>query len=489
MRKYTRNQVKDLMATIQSGLKYITAAPAEEAISTLANCYAIAQLAEKQLLDDLDSIRAVHYRRLTQGLMLALEAAVESAPHRATLREEIRLARKQATLLAEELDAEQNILTEILFLPVFAEQWPFMDSVWQAAKRDPRCECEVVPIPYYQRAREGHIGRKIYEGNLFPEHLKIMHFEKYDISRRNPDIIYIQNADDDGNDEIAVPGIYFTEELKKHARRLVYLPAGLSSEPYSAPGLSRVDAVIAKTEPESKIYSKLGVRRVMALGAPVVDKALAFRDGENALPPQWVPLLENRTVILLRTQTEALTVYGMDYIEKLEKIIRMFESREDVAVIWRPQKLSAETLETTAPRILREYRMLLDAYQKSGIGVYDDSADFLPAFAAADAFLGDHSDEMFLLGLLGKPLMQQSVDIYTAKPQEITPENAYSYESDDILDYIFQESPAMGIPDFLDYAVSCGGKPNPKQTEAYKKLLLHADGNCGEAVHNAVMLL
>ena len=45
----------------------------------------------------------------------------------------------------------ENILEnyQIVFLPYKASMWDSLESIWLEAQKDKRCECYVIPIPYY----------------------------------------------------------------------------------------------------------------------------------------------------------------------------------------------------------------------------------------------------------------------------------------------------------------------------------------------------
>lgn len=488
MRRYTRDQVKNLMSTIRSGLKFAVSPSIEDAITALSDCHVIAQVAEKVLLADVDSVRAVHYRRLMRGLMKLIEEAIKNVPKRGLLREHIKFIREHINLIENELDAEAAIRMEIVFMPMFAKEWHAMDSIWRAAKQDSRCECVVMPAPYYQRTVEGRLGRRMCEINLFPKYLNAIHFEKYDIAKRKPDAVYIQNVDDASNELTVVKESFFTRELKRNTGKLIYVPPKLISniEDYGEMplGINNTDIIIAQSEEAKKLYPQS--QQVLALGSPLLDKVVEYREERPRLPQQWEDILGNRRIVLLNTNPDVLMLYEMSYIEKIEKIIGIFEKRRDIALIWRPEQISKRIPKELSSNVLRSYRKLISAYKESGIGVFDDTSDFRATITIADAFLGDYSDKMPFLGLAGKPMMIQNVDLYMAPPSEITTENAYSYISDDALSYVFHESPAMDISEFLDFVIRCDGRPNEGQVKAYKKLVLNSDGGCGEAIHNTV---
>lgn len=60
----------------------------------------------------------------------------------------------------------------IVFLPYKAQMWDALESVWLAAKDDDRCECDVIPIPYFEfvNVKMRHLA---YDGNEFPSYVPI----------------------------------------------------------------------------------------------------------------------------------------------------------------------------------------------------------------------------------------------------------------------------------------------------------------------------
>ena len=104
---------------------------------------------------------------------------------------------------------------KIVFLPYKASMWDCMESVWEAANADEECDTYVVPIPYYERNEHGEAEKFCYEGELFPEEVPIISYEKFSLEAERPDIAYIHNPYDGNNNVTSVHPDYYTENLKK----------------------------------------------------------------------------------------------------------------------------------------------------------------------------------------------------------------------------------------------------------------------------------
>jgi hypothetical protein len=111
---------------------------------------------------------------------------------------------------------------EIVFMPVRAEDWPALDSVWRAAKAEENTDVYVMPIPYYGRTALGGLAEKHYEGDLFPEYLDIVNYEEFDIEIVHPDEIIIQNAYDQCNYTTSIEPKFQQKNQGSYGKACVY---------------------------------------------------------------------------------------------------------------------------------------------------------------------------------------------------------------------------------------------------------------------------
>ena len=113
---------------------------------------------------------------------------------------------------------------EVVFLPYKASMWDSLESVWKAADEDPDCDAYVIPIPYFDRNSDGSFKEMHYEGDQYPAYVPITHYDDYDISVREPDMIFIHNPYDDSNYVTSVAPKFYSKNLKQYTEKLVYIP-------------------------------------------------------------------------------------------------------------------------------------------------------------------------------------------------------------------------------------------------------------------------
>lgn len=121
---------------------------------------------------------------------------------------------------------EKNIFDRktIVFLPVRACCWGAMEDMWEMAVGNSECDVYVIPIPYYEKGAKGEQGKMFYEGNEFPDNVKITDYKDFDLSERHPDVIIIQNPYDECNYTFSVAPEFYSRNLKNSTEMLVYVP-------------------------------------------------------------------------------------------------------------------------------------------------------------------------------------------------------------------------------------------------------------------------
>jgi len=301
----------------------------------------------------------------------------------------------------------------ILFLPYQASMWDSLESIYQAASRDPECEALVMPVPYFvnksQYARE-----QLCEANLFPSNLKVIDYKKYNLAKAKPYAIYIHNAYDRGNDITEIIPAYSTANLKKYTANLIYVPYCLVSEKsaehfVNLPSFNNISKIIAMSEGAKKNFARFNPEnKILPLGSPKVDAIKAMLQNPPQIPEEWKERAKGKTTVFYNTTVSYVRhiLYGSPC--KLERIFGYFSKNTDVLLIWRPHPLSKETLQSLAKEELSKYNALVKRYKEEKIGIFDTTPDFHAAFALSDLYYGDKSSLVSLYGLTGKPIMLQS---------------------------------------------------------------------------------
>lgn len=171
----------------------------------------------------------------------------------------------QAKKLLDELISDR---LEVVFLPYKVSMWDAsMEYLWNASRNDEECDTYVVPIPYYDRGSDGGFTRYHYEGDKMPSHVQVTHYENYDLQKRWPDTVFIQDPFDQMNMDISIDPRFYSHEVKKIADTLVYI-AYHSDEPLPVeaeyineakvhcvcPGILNADMIIVHSEKMKQIY-------------------------------------------------------------------------------------------------------------------------------------------------------------------------------------------------------------------------------------------
>ncbi len=371
------------------------------------------------------------------------------------------------SLLAAENSAKNDIKVklEIVFMPYKASMWDSLESVWKAADEDPDCDAYVVPIPYYDRNPDHSFGKFHYEGLDFPDYVPIVHYNKYNLRQRCPDVIYIHNPYDDCNYVTSVDPRYYSRELKKYTDKLVYIPYFVLSEPnpdnpadvesvshfVTTPGVINSDKVIVQSEAMRQVYIKVLLNcygdtpenreiienKISGDGSPKFDKVVST-DKENLdIPDEWLKIIKKpdgswKKIIFYNTSIAALLENNEKYISKLKNVLEVFYSnRESVTLLWRPHPLLEATLKSMRPELWNAYKEIVDWYIAEGWGIYDDTSDLDRAIALSDAYYGDSSSVAHLLKKVNKPVMYQSV--FCDYPEKIALKFENLYDDGDFL--------------------------------------------------------
>lgn len=82
--------------------------------------------------------------------------------------------------ISDSIQHEMVVRKEVVFLPYKASMWDSRESVWKAADKD--CDTYVIPLPYFDRTKEGAFGELHYEEDLYPKYVPVTaKFVFYDV--------------------------------------------------------------------------------------------------------------------------------------------------------------------------------------------------------------------------------------------------------------------------------------------------------------------
>ncbi|WMC93863.1 hypothetical protein [Kineothrix sp. MB12-C1] len=298
-----------------------------------------------------------------------------------------------------------------VFMPYKASMWDSLESIWLACKNDKRCECHVVPIPYFEYNAGENKWEECYDGELFDSDISVIHYERYDLKGINPDIAYIHNPYDRQNRVINVHPAFYSERIKQHVNKLVYVPyyvtqGFLSWDQLRLPVYDNIDYMIVQSE-YAKSYCKdmPFYHKVLPLGSPKIDKVVRLCNERIEIPSEWEDVLGNKKTLMLNTSVNCLLHDGEVYLEKIKYICEIVTGQDKVALIWRPHPLLRATIESMRPHLLEAYNAMIAYFIQNQIGVFDNTPDISRTVAIADGYIGEESSSVLnLFAAAGKPI-------------------------------------------------------------------------------------
>lgn len=330
----------------------------------------------------------------------------------------------QLAELQEKLEEQWVDKREIVFLPYKASMWDSLESIWMAAEADPECDAYVVPIPYYERNADGSFGSFHYEGEEFPENVPIMSYEDYRIEERRPDVIYIHNPYDQANSVTSIDPRFYSAELKKYTKILVYVPyyatsGGMSEGRALCPVYLYADYIVMQSKWYRKFFHRdIPEHKLLPLGSPKFDRVIRLCKNPPVASEEWRRVMEGKKIYFYNTSLSGMLEDTRRFLQKMKYVFQCFEGRKDCCLLWRPHPL----LESTFDSMRKEYRPYYDRLKREfmdkQLGIYDDTPDIEQSIALSDAYIGDSGTSVIsLFGIVGKPLFILNNAIDTC-PQE-----------------------------------------------------------------------
>ncbi|RJX36951.1 hypothetical protein D3P09_25960 [Paenibacillus pinisoli] len=476
MRINQKRKILDLMTTIEEGFEYARNSEADNAARMLKDCmdglsFLTSLLSDEPVISGRlqDAIHDVHF---------ILRETLEYDEFISYLNKIHGIMNEARSNVIYDIRTE----LEIAFMPYKSSMWDSLESIYNAAEKDPHCTCYVVPIPYYEKNAEGQIIRFCYEGNEFPEHLKTIPFELYDFENREPDIIYIHNPFDHYNKLTVVNPRFYSENLAKYTEMLVYVPyyvAGSTEKPGIdfLPSFNNMDKIIVQSQNLKDAYVQSGVdsNKLLNLGSPKLDAMLTVVREPLELSTQWESVLRDRTVILFNTGiADLLSV--QTWLEQIVEVINCFIEHRQLALIWRPHPLTEITIKTMRPQVAQAYEQIKEAIRKANNIIVDTSSDIYPAVSASDGIISDYSSVMMqyivtekpVLGLLSKKMLEEN----------------RSYYSDYLGCYFTNQD--VTVPDFIEIVERKEDFKKEERISRLRNSISNSDGTCGEKVHYSI---
>jgi len=380
---------------------------------------------------------------------------------------------------------------EVVFISYNAAMADSMESIYLAAIADSDCDAYFIPVPYYDRNTDRTLGMRHYESSdCYSEDIKITDYREYDITTRQPDIIFTNNPYDDINFVTCVHADYFTRVMKQYTDMLCYvpyyLPETLNGEVdknfVSIAASKPFDLVVAMSESNKQCHLSIAPKmNIVALGSPKLDRLILAMQSKSVIPFAWlskIPDIEQKKIIFLGSSIRHMLKYNNAYIDRMNEYITAIESHNDVVLIFRPHPLTDATLKSMLPALRARYASLVARVEKSAFGIFDISTDFIPSIIHSNAYVGELESSLArMYTLTGKPIFATVIDRSDTRDE--------LRGGDLIFDY--PETKEFTLDMFLDKLISGEIAAYDEKQVAYQSsIYINCDGTSGQKIYEYV---
>lgn len=489
MRKHIRDQIVELLPTVWEGIKYVKKAQPAQAAVVLEDClHAVASISAS-LKAGLTEQRFQQYEIIMSSLRDVLTAMHHNRFGENGISEHAKRCKSLLGLLKKELSEEREVKLEVVFMPYKLSMWDSLESIWRAANDDDRCNATVVPIPYYDRNPDRTLGKLHYEGNEYPEDIPVVHYERYDVSAHQPDIIYIHNPYDDSNTVTSIDPRYYSFNLKKYTNMLVYVPYFISGAYIDHQAFAHkhlmscvrwVDKIVVQSHTHKKLYAACGVNegKLLVQGSPKLDAVINMNEQRVKVPDSWTEKLRGRKSIVLNSSIGNM-LNVPDYLKKMRERISDILSFEELVLIWRPHPLLETTINTLLPQLHDDYMQLIEIVEKSGNAILDLSSSNVAATAVSDGMISDTSSWARQYIATGKPVLMMKGSTKYKHDRFYICDHFSSYFAED----------GFSVKDFCSMVINGVDERKKQRVEDFKRSIANSDGTSGIKIHNHIKRL
>jgi len=404
MRKYIKKSLLEVIDTIKKANKLLLKYSEEEKTETMVDILTQEQEAAIQVGTELEKageMGAVHLLEEYCEDLFVISQEEDCHKRRGKIKAltaKIDFVYDMVAALSEEYD--------VVFMPYKASMWDCMETVWRAACDDSDCNVYVIPIPYYDRNEKGDFAQENYEGELFPEYVKITSYKEYNCAEKHPEIIYIHNPFDEYNIVTSVHPDFYCSKIKDYTDMLVYIPYFLIGDKLSEshsllPAYLYADKIILANEQMIETIDKsISREKFIIAGSPKAERLIRMETNKDelAVPAGWKEKIQDRKVVFYNVSITGLLNDKDAMLDKMEEVFQIFENRPELILLYRPHPLAESTLSSMCLELLPRYKQLLERVKKMKNAIYDTTADVGVSVVFSDAYIGEPTSsvvEMF----------------------------------------------------------------------------------------------
>lgn len=415
MRKQQKKQAEELLAQMELAheqiRKDIEQKNVPSAVSLLGDCQdaaiSLGTLIESTEGEGHPTVTLLEeYCELVYGVHEELAGGKEAAANKV-----YKSLKQKLVKIFNSFQHDVRIRLEAVFLPYKASMWDSLESVWEAADADPDCDAYVIPIPYYEKNRDGSLGIEHYEAAEYPDNVPITRYDEFDFELHRPDMIFIHNPYDSYNFVTSVHPFFYSEHLKQFTECLIYIPyyataGGMSEAQSLCSAYLHADHIVIQAENFRRFFDEdLPNEKFLPFGSPKFDSVIRKCKNPPEPPAAWKAKMQGRKVYFYNTSINGMLADTDAFLKKVKYVFETFHGREDACLLWRPHPLLESTFESMRAEYKPVYDELKRWFVEAEIGILDETTDMENTIALSDVYIGDGGTSVTsLFGVTGKPI-------------------------------------------------------------------------------------
>lgn len=339
---------------------------------------------------------------------------------------------------------------KVLFVVSHFEWWRKIEALWYQAKANKALDVTVLVVPYHLKDFSFNETIEVDDSCRFKGIVPFVTEKEYKLTEEQPDIIVIQDPFDGWSTNFTLQSAYYSEKLRKHCRKLVYVPFADVDDPSSEkdatfsamkyvieqPGLIYADEVLIRSEKLRELYVDTLVQlsgennrdywtgKVLDpantdwLGGEAPNKPLVRRyvQWDTKYPDPVINFLgeySKKKIIVYYTSLDYILKNGEKAVDKIQRSLEVMEkvcAEDSVTCVFSPQS-AFPALEKLSPGL---YEGLDQAVKKFDAceGCFLDSTGIMQEYIEyADAYYGIESYHHKKCMRRGIPVMIENLNI------------------------------------------------------------------------------
>ena len=314
---------------------------------------------------------------------------------------------------------------EVLILVSRYSEWKYIENIWNCAHKQVNTEVTAAVFPYFYKEYDGSIKKTVSELNCYLPEINAIDAEQYDIAMHHPDVIYIQNPFDNENKAIGIDGKYYSDRLKQHTGRLVYIQSFELEEFTEAnereyknmssfctvPGVVNADEIYVQSDNMRDMY----IKKLVEFAG---ENTRTIWENKIHVKPEWMKKKisqrdnnNGKKRILFYTSISGLMQNSRIAADKIRNVLDVFkQNSDDIEVVWCMQELADTVMQDIDKELFEQISVIREEYRIEHIGHICSDKD-CDTLNSCDAYYGDTSSIVQDYRNAGKPVMIMDYEI------------------------------------------------------------------------------